>query len=106
MAILNKVGVMSVAKVTALIYAIIGLVVGILYALAGSAAVIAGGADMLAGLGILAIIAAPISYAIVGFIGGAICALLYNVVAAKVGGIQLELDDKMTAKPTRSRRKK
>jgi hypothetical protein len=41
--------------------------------------------------GLFAVIAFPIGYAIVGFISGAIGAVLYNVFAGLVGGITLEL---------------
>lgn len=37
------------------------------------------------------IIYMPVSYAVVGFISGAIGALLYNLVAKFVGGIKIEL---------------
>ncbi len=34
----------------------------------------------------------PIIYGIIGFIGGVILALAYNIIASVVGGIKFELD--------------
>lgn len=45
---------------------------------------------MLFGVG--AIIFLPIMYGIMGFIGGAIMAFVYNVVAGIAGGVELELE--------------
>jgi len=41
--------------------------------------------------GVLSIVIFPIIFAICGFIGGAITALLYNLFAGKIGGVQVEL---------------
>jgi len=97
MVVLRKVGVMSVAKIFAVISAIVGLIEGIVLAGLGSMM-----GDMLSGtpLGMLgmfgmygytAIIIFPVTGAISGFIGGAIGALLYNLVAGKIGGIEMNL---------------
>ncbi len=45
-----------------------------------------------AGLGVLVIIILPIYFGIIGFIFGAIGAFLYNLIAGKVGGVELEFD--------------
>jgi hypothetical protein len=37
-------------------------------------------------------IAIPIIYGIIGFIGGAIGALLYNLFAGMVGGVEIEVE--------------
>ena len=42
--------------------------------------------------GIIMMIAIPIFYGIMGFIGGAIGAVIYNIAAGIVGGIKLELE--------------
>jgi len=41
--------------------------------------------------GALSIIIMQILYGIGGFVVGAICAFLYNIIASKVGGIVIEL---------------
>lgn len=95
--VIKKFDVMSVAKVYGLIGVIIGFILGLIIALfAGIASAFAGmfgagtGAFGIAGFGILAIIIAPIMYGIMLFIGGAIGAFIYNIVADKIGGISFE----------------
>ncbi len=97
---ITKIEILSMGKVHALILAflglIIGLLVGLIGAVVGSFAAAYGGipAFLGAGFGILAIIVFPIMYGILGFLGGIIVAVLYNLVARWVGGIEIELKDK------------
>lgn len=97
MVVLKRVGVMSVAKIFAVLSAIVGLIEGIVLAGLGSMM-----GDMLSGtpvgmlgmsgmFGYTAIIMFPVGGAILGFVGGAIIALLYNIVAGKIGGIEMDL---------------
>lgn len=101
--IIRRIGVLSVAKITAIIAAAFGLLAGIMIFLVGSAASVAtsspefagsndAGMAWLSGLGALAIIVVPIFYAVVGFIGGAIQALVYNIAAKFVGGVSFETE--------------
>lgn len=101
--IIRRVGVLSVAKISAIIAAVAGLLIGIVISIASLAGApmsapdsMAGSNDAgmawLSGMGALAIIALPIMYAIVGFIGGAIQAFIYNIAAKFVGGISLETE--------------
>ncbi len=88
---------MSVAKLEAVIMAIIGLISGLIFAVAGASlatlgALVGGSTGMLLSLGMLAVVVWPIAFAIMGFIGGAIGAFLYNVVAKWTGGIELHFD--------------
>ena len=99
MAELKRVGILSVAKIAAAIMLVVGLIVGILFALFG--AIITAASPMMgvpmastgamAMGGIFAIVIITIIYAIFGFIWGAICAFLYNVAAGWFGGIEMEL---------------
>ena len=94
MVVLRQVGVMSVAKIAAVLMAIVGLIQGIVFASLGSMiGSIAGLAslEMLGGFGVLAVVMFPITGAISGFIGGAISAFLYNLVATRIGGIEMDL---------------
>jgi hypothetical protein len=91
----RKVDVMSVAKIHAAFGAILGLITGIAMTaitasvgMLGMAVPVAGVAMM---FGALSIIIMPILYGIGGFVVGAICAFLYNIIASKVGGIVIEL---------------
>lgn len=45
------------------------------------------------GFGMMFAIAMPVMYAVMGVIGGAIGAALYNLVAGWVGGIEVEIAD-------------
>ena len=94
---IRRIGVLSTAKVLGVLYALLGLIFGALFtcislfgALAARSVFGEGGGDFGALFGIGAIIVLPILYGILGFIGGAIMAALYNLVAGWVGGIELE----------------
>lgn len=43
-------------------------------------------------IGLVIMIAVPILYSIIGFIGGAIGALVYNLASGVVGGVKFELE--------------
>lgn len=97
--IISKIGILSAGKFLGTLYALIGLIVGGLFTLL---ALIGAGIGMAnqqggGGIGALvfgfgAIICAPIFYGVAGFIGGILMALLYNLVAALVGGIEIEVE--------------
>ncbi len=94
---LKRVGILSGAKVLGLLYAALGLIFGgifsfvsVLGAAAGSGRGGAGG--LLFGVG--AVIILPIFYGIVGFIGGALTAVLYNLIAHVAGGLELEFESR------------
>jgi len=97
---LRRIGVASAAKVVAVLYAILGLIAGLL--VAGISLVSAGfiGAqnpDMPPWFGALfgvgSVILFPILYGAMGLVFGAIVAALYNGVAGMIGGIEVELQD-------------
>lgn len=98
----KRVGVFSYAKITAVTCAAFGLIFGIIYGLifmVFGAALMAGagrdGAGAGAGgivVGLLMMIGIPIFYGVIGFIFGIIGALIYNIAAGFVGGIELELE--------------
>lgn len=105
MAVLKRIGVMSLAKFQAVIMAIFGFIVGLfmalLFAVLGSITRPYGAysaSDPFSGLGFAVIIVFPIMYGIIGFIFGAITAFLYNVIAGIIGGIELEFDSGAPAK--------
>lgn len=99
---IRKLGVLSVAKMYAAIMFVMSLIIAIPYgliimALGGSMmsgmgrnGAAAGGSAIVLGLGIM--IALPIFYAVIGFIGGALGAFLYNIFAGMVGGIEIEVE--------------
>lgn len=92
---ITNVDVMAIAKLLGILYAVLGLVVGLFMALAALVGTIAGGGDAMVGgvlTGVGAVVFLPIFYGIAGFIGGAFSALLYNFVAGMVGGMILEVE--------------
>jgi hypothetical protein len=100
---IKRFGVFSVAKMYGLLLFVFGLVIGVIYGLIlivfGAAMSSLGpGNDALAGgvstvvMGVIMMIALPIMYGVFGFIGGAIGALIYNVMAGIIGGVKFELE--------------
>lgn len=100
--VIRKVGVLSLGKLMAVMYAGIGLVLGGLYALfavLGGGAMMAMGGEsdsalgggMMIGMGLAAIVIAPIFYGLLGFIGGIISAFFFNLAAKYTGGLDLEV---------------
>ena len=101
---IKKFGVLSVAKIQAVMMLVISLLIAIPYGLiiilyglfggsmvGGQAGLAVGGGGVI--LGIVVMIGVPIMYGIIGFIGGAIGALLYNLFSSFVGGIEIEVEN-------------
>ncbi len=100
---IKKLGVLSVAKMYASILLVISLLISIPYgliiivysligggAVGGNAGLAVGGGGIV--FGILIMIGLPIMYSVMGFIFGALGALLYNLFAGFVGGIEIEVE--------------
>jgi hypothetical protein len=100
---IKKLGVLSVAKMQAVMGLVIGLIIGVIYGVIiilysilgaslvkGDQAYAVGGGGIV--IGIVAMIGFPIMYTIIGFIGGAIGALIYNLFSRIVGGIEMEVE--------------
>lgn len=90
---IRTIRVLSLAKVNALLYGILGLLVAPFFLLGPGLAVLGGDKRPggFAGL-IVAAVIAPFMYAIFGFIAGAVMAFIYNAISHSVGGIEVELD--------------
>lgn len=91
---IKSIDIISWAKIHALFGIVIGLVYGVCTAFVFGAAGLANNMTGLEIFGVASIVIFPIVMAIMGFICGAIMAFLYNVFAAKVGGVQVELVQK------------
>jgi hypothetical protein len=94
--VVRRVGVLSLAKVSGVLYALIGLIFGgliSLFSIVGSSLGGSAAKDAFGGImfGAAAVIIIPICYGLLGFIGSLIAGALYNVIAGMVGGIELEL---------------
>lgn len=92
--VITRVGPVSVAKVAAVLYAGIGLIVGALLslvALAGSMALPTEEAGIWGTVfGAASIILLPLLYGAFGFVATLIGAALFNVAAGLTGGVEIE----------------
>jgi hypothetical protein len=97
--VIRRVNPLSVAKIAAVLYAVMGLIVGafvsLLFMVIGQRAGMddgRGGAmvGMLFGAG--SIVVLPIFYGVMGGIVAAISAVLYNLIAGAIGGIEIDLE--------------
>ena len=100
---IRRFGVLSVAKMYGLLMFLFGLIFGVIYGLIlivfGAAISAMGpGRDAAAGgigtvaMGVGMMIGLPLFYGVLGFIMGAIGALIYNAVAGIIGGVKFELE--------------
>jgi hypothetical protein len=94
--VIRHVGPLSCAKIFGVLYATMGLVFGCVLSLVAMAGGLAGNAvASAAGIGAVSVgvvIALPIVYGTVGFLMTLLLAWLYNVAAAAVGGIEVDLE--------------
>ena len=88
MTVVKRIGVLSVAKITGVIGAIAGLVVGIPVAIVAYFTGPTWGVGVAGWLGLALL---PLLYGALGFVGGALYAWLYNVVSGWIGGIEVDL---------------
>ena len=92
--IIKRIDPMSCAKITGVLYAILGLIGGAfvsLFAMVGATfSPSSSGMGVLFGVG--AIIVFPIFYGVIGFLSSLIGAWLYNVLAGMVGGVRIEVE--------------
>ena len=91
---LRSIGVLSCAKVFAVVHGALGILVSVLLFVIGLAGAFAApgknGLGMV-GITIMAIVM-PFFYAGLGFVMGAVGAFVYNLVAQHLGGLELQLD--------------
>ena len=96
---IKRIGVFSFAKVYAVVMAGIALIiiipVGLISMIAGAAFSGRDAGGAIGGIfgGIFMMVLAQVIYGVLGFIFGALTALIYNVASGFVGGVELELDN-------------
>ena len=100
----KRIGAISMLKIYAAIGLVIGLIYGVMIFLAmmfGALSIASLGGDdgmgagaMVLVMGLIILVVAVIASAIMYGILGAICAIIYNIFASLVGGIELELNEK------------
>ncbi|TWT50334.1 hypothetical protein Pla22_30760 [Rubripirellula amarantea] len=93
---IKKLDPLSLGKMLGVMYAIIGLLIGGIFALMALVGAGAnGGGDAVMGgaiAGIGSIFIFPILYGVMGFFGGLISALIYNVVSGFAGGVEMDIE--------------
>ena len=92
--VIRSFDVISVGKIQGILGAFFGLLAGGMFSLislAGLAAARGGGIEALI-FGVGAVVVLPLFYGVVGFVGGCISALIYNLAAGVVGGIEMEIE--------------
>jgi hypothetical protein len=93
--VIKRIEPLSFAKISATLYALMGLIFGAIVTLISMAGGFASSPSRGAGLGMLvgagAIVVLPIMYGLFGFIATLIAAWLYNVAAGIVGGVEMDI---------------
>jgi hypothetical protein len=108
--VITRIGILSLAKIQGIICAVVGLIIGLIYGLVmvfmgtilAAVGSREGGGAALGGLGvgiiggIFMIVVMVIFYAVMGFVAGAISALIYNIAAGFMGGLELDYEVERT----------
>jgi len=98
---LRHIAIVQFALVAAVLYALIGVLIGFVWWLVVSPIMMAGlktsgvsapGMAAMTGVGFFAVLLFPIMYGIIGFIAGLLYSALYNLAARWTGGFQFTLD--------------
>ena len=92
---LKRIGAVSLARLAAGLYAVIGLIIGAIFALAALAgAAVAGDSSPMIGLlfGVGAVVFLPLIYGVLGALGALLIAGLYNLMAGWLGGVEVTLE--------------
>lgn len=91
---LKRIDVVSVGVMMGIFSAILGLVAGGFFSLFAVIGAAAQNGNAIVGLafGLGAVIIMPLIYGVMGFVAGAIGALLYNACASLMGGIKFDLE--------------
>ena len=89
----QRIGVLSLAALSALLHAVVGLAIGIVVAFV-SFTPAAQAVPFLKGplLGVLAVVLLPLAYGAIGFVAGTLTAVVYNLGAGLIGGVRVLLE--------------
>ncbi len=92
MAAIKRIGPGSAFKVALVVDAVLGLIIAIPFSLIGMiAGSLASSGFPGAGLGLFAIVVFPICYGLIGGIFAALGAVIYNLAAGWVGGLEVDM---------------
>jgi hypothetical protein len=106
MVVVKKIGLMSIAKIQALVWMVSGLILAVVQAVWFSfsppqAAAFAGVSASEVYWGILIV---PLSWAVFGFLMGMLFGWIYNLFSSWIGGVELELEEKIPKQELHLRR--
>src|SRR5262245_4716714 len=96
MSVVKRVGVFSVGKVVGVLYALVGLILGVLFSMLSLAGIATSGLNTgisseFVGVGVGVIVILPLLNGATGFIAGIILAAFYNMLESIIGGIEVEI---------------
>jgi len=95
MARLQRLGVLFSAKLQAIQWGCVGVIAGVFYAVGGFLyELVTGTLNSGTLLAFGALIGMPLVFGAFGFLAGVIGAVLYNLVARRFGGIELDIDQR------------
>ena len=93
--VIRRIGPLSLARISGMLYAIIGLVLGAIFSFLSLVGFFNAGlsdeAEFPAFLGVASIVILPVLYGGFGFLATLAAGWLYNFLAGVVGGIELDL---------------
>ena len=94
MMMIRRIGVLSVGKLTAVLYGAMGLLFGAIITLFSLVGMASNGGDGIEGMifGTAAVVVLPLFYGIIGALFAMFAAVIYNFAAGLVGGIEIELE--------------
>ena len=102
---IRRFGILSMAKIQGVLLLLFGLLFGLLYgivlAIVGIVAAVSGEKEgailIVAGVGCM--IGFPVLYGGMGFVMGALMAWFYNLIAGRIGGLEVDLELAPDARP-------
>lgn len=89
MAQVRSFGIYQTAKFVGTLYAVLSAIIAVPFALIGGAISVAMGKPEGAAFFLFAL--APILYGVIGFLSAGLAAWVYNFLAARIGGIEVEI---------------
>jgi hypothetical protein len=96
--IVKRIGVLSLGRIMGIMYGGIGLFFGAIFAIVSLAGAAIGAGMSESGnawvgafFGVGAVVLMPVLYGVLGFVGGLLSALVYNLAARFVGGLELDV---------------
>lgn len=90
---IQHIGPLSLANIIGLLYAVLGLIFGLFFAGLTAISAIMDNKEQtgVAFVALIIIVFMPVFYGLMGYISGLFIGFIYNFIAAKVGGIKVDI---------------